>query len=161
MAGSWAWSTPGCGQVRSRRTGLLSGEAAPKPLTAHPPSHRGSATVEEMEEEGSRRQEESPGPACCHGSSLRPAGLREGDVHYSVCTEIVGMGTTGPSCPAAFQPWQVCPAESGYRPLCGPHGAVSLGITWKPRPRGWWGLGSSDSKTFPELHGGGRATPSP
>ena len=61
-AGSWAWSTPGCGQVRARKTGLLSGEAAPKPLTAHPPSHRGSATVEEMEERP-RRQEESPGPA--------------------------------------------------------------------------------------------------
>lgn len=78
---------------------MLSGEAAPKPLTAHLPSHRGSATVEEMEEEGPRRQEESPGPACCCGSSPRPAGLREGDVHYSVCTEIVGVGTTGPFSP--------------------------------------------------------------
>lgn len=96
VAGSWAWSTPGCGQVRSRRTGLLSGEAAPKPLAAHPPSHRGSATVEEMEEEGPRRQEESLGPACCCGSSPRPAGLRGGRGGMSIILSALRLWAWGP-----------------------------------------------------------------
>ena len=62
------WPVPGPGQLQSvdkigsGRTGLLSGEAAPKPPAALPPSHTGSATLEEMEgEEGPAAMEAALG----------------------------------------------------------------------------------------------------
>lgn len=81
-----------------------------------------------------RRRAQDP-PACCCGGSPRPAGLGGGCPLFCLYQDC-GRGDH-----RAFQSWQVCPAESGYRPLCGPHGAVSLGVTWKPRPWGYRDLG--------------------
>lgn len=71
------WPVPGPGQLQgvdrigSGRTGLLSGEAAPKLLTALPPSNVGPATQEEMEgEERPPRQEGTQDLPAAVGAAL-------------------------------------------------------------------------------------------
>lgn len=81
----------------------------------------------------------------------------KGEGYHSGCTQLCVCGPPGPAALRPFSPGRSGQQGVGYRALRGPRGAVSLGVTQKPRPRGWCGFGGSDSKAFPEPRGGGRA----